>query len=65
MRKIAFSISLDPGQVSALDRIARVTRIQRSTLLREAVEAVLEKYGKADSPEPDPDGTIAAQTGCD
>ncbi len=35
---------LTPAQKRALDRLSEVTRIQRSVLVREAVDDLLEKY---------------------
>lgn len=37
---------LTPAQKKALDRLAEVTRIQRSVLVREAVDDLLAKYKK-------------------
>lgn len=37
---------LTPAQKRALDELSRVTRIQRSVLVREAVDDLLAKYRK-------------------
>lgn len=38
---------LTPAQKKALDRLAEVTRIQRSVLVREAIDDLLAKHAKA------------------
>ena len=42
--KKPISVSLDEDQIERLDELSRRTRIPRSVLVREGVEAVLSRY---------------------
>ncbi|HJX18726.1 MAG TPA: ribbon-helix-helix domain-containing protein [Acidiferrobacterales bacterium] len=45
-KPIAVPMYLSPAQKQELDRLAELTRIQRSVLVREAVDMLLLKYAK-------------------
>jgi hypothetical protein len=57
-RKILQSLYLEPEKTEMLDELARMTRVPKAVLLREAVDDLLAKYQWIRNRQPDGKGNI-------